>query len=78
MPLNIQEPRPSAPPTGFALFALGFRPFFLLAGIAAVILLLFWLRVPVAVLRNQLHHLHRQLKRPYLPGPSSLLRLVVL
>ncbi len=45
MPLNIQEPRPSAPPTGFALFALGFRPFFLLAGVAAVALLSFWLHL---------------------------------
>jgi uncharacterized protein involved in response to NO len=40
--LNIDEPEP-ATPTGIALFSLGFRPFFLLAGIAAVLLVPLWI-----------------------------------
>jgi uncharacterized protein involved in response to NO len=42
MLINIEDPKPKAPPNGFALFALGFRPFFLLAGIAAVAMLAVW------------------------------------
>lgn len=42
-PLNIEERTPTPSPNGFALFALGFRPFFLAAGIAAVALLAGWL-----------------------------------
>lgn len=38
--LNLDEPRSSV--RGWAPFALGFRPFFLLAGLAAVVLLLLW------------------------------------
>ena len=38
--LDINEPRPVV--RGWAPFALGFRPFFLLAGIAAVVLLAVW------------------------------------
>ena len=33
------------PPDRFALFALGFRPFFLAAGLAAIVLMLWWLAV---------------------------------
>jgi uncharacterized protein involved in response to NO len=41
--IRIEEPRSAPPPKARAPFALGFRPFFLLAGIAAVVLILFWL-----------------------------------
>ncbi|MGD8802539.1 MAG: NnrS family protein [Gammaproteobacteria bacterium] len=40
--LNIQE-RDKGPVAQFALFELGFRPFFLLAGIMAVILVSYWI-----------------------------------
>lgn len=40
--IKIEEPRRAAPPRGLAPFALGFRPFFLLAGVAAVLLVLLW------------------------------------
>lgn len=36
------EPPAAAAPRGFALFALGFRPFFLLAGLAALLLVPLW------------------------------------
>ncbi len=42
--IKISEPRRPAP-TGLVPFALGFRPFFLLAGVAAVLLILFWLLI---------------------------------
>lgn len=41
-PIPITDPT-SKPPQGFALFALGFRPFFLAAGLAAVLLIALWL-----------------------------------
>lgn len=41
-PISI-EPQPAAPATGFALFALGFRPFFLLAGVAGIGLMMIWI-----------------------------------
>jgi uncharacterized protein involved in response to NO len=42
--ISIEDPSPrSAPPKGFALFALGFRPFFLGAGLSAVLLMALWL-----------------------------------
>ena len=41
---SIEDPqRRAAPPKGFALFALGFRPFFVGAGLAAVLLMGLWL-----------------------------------
>lgn len=40
--LKIEEPD-AAPVSGFALFALGFRPFFLLASIAAALLVPLWI-----------------------------------
>ncbi|UCE89474.1 MAG: NnrS family protein [Pseudomonadota bacterium] len=43
-PLKIEEIR-KPPPGGFALFALGFRPFFLGASFAAVVLVAMWLVV---------------------------------
>jgi len=39
--LGIEEP-PRAPPTGFALFALGFRPFYLLASLFAALSVPLW------------------------------------
>lgn len=41
--ITIEEPKPKTPTRGFALFALGFRPFFLAAGIFAVITMGIWL-----------------------------------
>ncbi len=38
--IQLQEPRQTGP---FALFNLGFRPFFLLGGAAASLLMLYWL-----------------------------------
>lgn len=42
---SIERPPRPAPPTGFAPFALGFRPFFLAAAIWAVLLMTLWLAV---------------------------------
>ena len=39
----VPHPRKSKPPHGLAMFALGFRPFFLLAGISAVAMMGGWL-----------------------------------
>lgn len=41
--ITIDAPKQKTPPRGFALFALGFRPFFLAAGIFAVIYMGTWL-----------------------------------
>lgn len=41
--IPLEEPKPRRPPAGFALFALGFRPFFLGAGVFAVLLMGAWL-----------------------------------
>lgn len=41
--LNIEEPQPAKP--GYALFNLGFRPFFLLAGLSALLLIGLWIPV---------------------------------
>ncbi len=41
--ISIEESRQKPPPNGFALFALGFRPFFLAAGMFAVISMGLWL-----------------------------------
>ena len=46
MPLiRLDEPvvRPKTPPTGFALFALGFRPFYLLAALFAALVIPLWI-----------------------------------
>jgi uncharacterized protein involved in response to NO len=43
--LHIEEPRLPVNPKGFALFALGFRPFFLAAGLTAIVLQLIWVGV---------------------------------
>ncbi|MFO7542240.1 MAG: NnrS family protein [Thiobacillus sp.] len=42
---NIESPGPPTPPTRFAPFALGFRAFFLAAGVHAVLILALWLLV---------------------------------
>ncbi len=39
---SSRDKRPSAAPAGFALFALGFRPFFLMAGTFAALLMAIW------------------------------------
>lgn len=41
--VQIDDPRQKPAPRGFALFALGFRPFFLSAGIFAVVFMSVWL-----------------------------------
>lgn len=58
--IRIAEPRvmPKTPPKGFALFALGFRPFFLLGALCAALLVPLW----IALLSGKL------LLMPVLPG----------
>jgi uncharacterized protein involved in response to NO len=43
--IPISEPSPARPPGGFALFALGFRPFYLLAALFSALAVLAWLAV---------------------------------
>ncbi len=43
--MNISSPSQRIPENTFSLFALGFRPFFLAAGAAAVVLLLAWMYI---------------------------------
>jgi len=43
--MKIEEPGSPLTTKGFALFALGFRPFFLAAGASALLLIMFWLIV---------------------------------
>ena len=57
LPIGMEEPHP-APARGFALFALGFRPFYLLASVFAA------LSVPLWALQFS-----GVLGRPYLAGP---------
>ncbi len=40
--IHAEPPKPELAPTGIPLFALGFRPFFLLAGLSAVLLMSLW------------------------------------
>ena len=42
MALNIEDPDKYVGKDSFTTFALGFRPFFLLAGFSALLLILFW------------------------------------
>ena len=42
-PIRIEEPRPASPPRGFALFRLGFRPFYLLAALFGAVAVLAWI-----------------------------------
>src|SRR5512139_4163263 len=48
--INIEDLQPRPPLTGWAPFALGFRPFFLAAGLYAVLLMALWLLVLRGVL----------------------------
>jgi uncharacterized protein involved in response to NO len=43
--LSIEDLKPRPPPSGWTLFALGFRPFFLAAGIYAVLMMVLWMLV---------------------------------
>ncbi len=43
--MKIEEPDNTRTIKGFALFALGFRPFFLAAGLSSLLLIFFWLMV---------------------------------
>jgi uncharacterized protein involved in response to NO len=43
--LHLEDPRKNLPPSGWAPFALGFRPFFLAAGLYAVLMMGLWLLV---------------------------------
>ena len=43
--MKIEEPAKAPVNKGFALFALGFRPFFLVAGLSGLLLILLWLMV---------------------------------
>lgn len=58
--ITLQEPprRPATPPTGFALWQLGFRPFYLLASVFAALSIGLW----AAQFAGALSH-------PYLSGP---------
>ncbi len=51
MPINIED-RNTGPVRGIAVWQLGFRPFFLLAGLAAILLMGIWLSVYV----DEVHH----------------------
>jgi uncharacterized protein involved in response to NO len=64
--LQLDEPRPPAPPAGLALWQLGFRPFYLLAsGFAALSIPLWALQyaglLPAAYLKGPLWHAHEML-----------------
>jgi len=57
--ISIEEPqRPAAPPAGFALWQLGFRPFYLLASVFAAVSIALWAL-----------QFAGWLGRPYLSGP---------
>ncbi|MEJ2591232.1 MAG: NnrS family protein [Candidatus Thiodiazotropha sp.] len=61
-----ERPSPSTPPRGLAPFALGFRPFFSLAGIAGLVLIPLWLVLwhsgsPIAHYGNIGWHSHEML-----------------
>ena len=64
--LRIDEPAPAAPPRGFALWALGFRPFYLLASVFAAVSIGLWGlqftgALPLAYLKGPLWHAHEML-----------------
>ena len=64
--LNPAPNKPSAPPTGFALWNLGFRPFYLLASLFSVLSVLLWAGqfsglVPGLYLSNPIWHGHEML-----------------
>ncbi|HEY0826064.1 MAG TPA: NnrS family protein [Ramlibacter sp.] len=64
--LKIEEPAPPAPPRGFALWQLGFRPFYLLASSFAALSILLWSLqftgwLPAPYLSGPLWHAHEML-----------------
>jgi uncharacterized protein involved in response to NO len=64
--IDRPSPPPGAPPVGFALWALGFRPFYLLASIFAAISIPLWVAqyagvLPAAYVRSPLWHGHEML-----------------
>ena len=61
--IGIGEPARGAPPQGFALFALGFRPFYLLAALYAALSVPLWALQYAGVLRGpgMLWHAHEML-----------------
>src|SRR5512141_2697507 len=64
--LHIDEPAPQAPPRGFALWALGFRPFYLGASIFSALSIALWgLQfsgvLGTAYLQGPLWHAHEML-----------------
>ncbi len=66
--IKIEVPRPQArsAPVGFALWSLGFRPFYLLASVFAALSILLWIcqytgQLPVAYLRTPALHGHEML-----------------
>ena len=54
--INIESGKAKIPANEFSLFALGFRPFFLAAGFAAIILMLDWLAVLFSVLDANVYY----------------------
>ena len=64
--LNPAPAKPPVPPTGFALWNLGFRPFYLLASLFSVLSVLLWAGqfsglVPGLYLSNPIWHGHEML-----------------
>jgi uncharacterized protein involved in response to NO len=64
--LHLEEPRPAAPPAGFALWQLGFRPFYLLASAFAALSIPLWALqyaglLPMAYLNGPMWHAHEML-----------------
>jgi uncharacterized protein involved in response to NO len=64
--LHVDEPAPKAPPKGFALWALGFRPFYLGASIFSAVSIALWAlqfsgMLATAYLQGPLWHAHEML-----------------
>ncbi len=65
--INIERPEDRIPPETFSLFALGFRPFFLLASLLAIVAIVLWLpylfgHLTLSSYFNPLHwHAHEML-----------------
>ena len=54
--INIQDPKKNNSKPGFALFALGFRPFFLFSGVTATIFLALWLVTYAGIYRLETYY----------------------
>ena len=64
--LHLEEPRPPVPPAGWALWQLGFRPFYLLASVFAALSIPLWALqysglLPAAYLHGPMWHAHEML-----------------